>query len=172
MIKAIAIPARLNRPDLSEAELAELNSLFGLQPMSQEEVQARQVELGEAESLRRSKLPDFLAKLRRDTVDYGFSFKGKRFYADNASISALTAARIIASGSSTYSVNWKTADGFISLSGAEVIEVSNVALAFVQKCFNAESKVLEKIKNGEIILEDKITTAFNSELSLEVSPVS
>lgn len=166
MIKAIAIPARLLKDNLSAEEQEELNMLYSLAPMSNEEIEARQAELGLAESERLAKLPSFLSSKRRERVDNGFLFEGKRFYTDTASIAALTATRMITSSSPSYQANWKTPEGFVTLDAAKIVEVSNRALAFVQTCFDAENAVLSKIASGQTVTEESIEIAFENELAV------
>lgn len=49
-----------------------------------------------------------------------------------------------------YSVHWKTTEGFVDLSGQQVIGVASAVRAFVQACFNRESDLLDAVAAGTI----------------------
>lgn len=60
---------------------------------------------------------------------------------------ARTAAEEALNNDQPYSINWKTADGWIVLDAATIIMISNSVRSFIQDCFDNEKAHYESIEN-------------------------
>lgn len=77
---------------------------------------------------------------------------------DRESRPNLIGARINAIEDPSFVLKWKVQDKFIDLSANQIIAISDAARIHVQKCFEAEASVAEKIDQ---ISEDSIAAAFD-----------
>ena len=55
----------------------------------------------------------------------------------------------------TFSINWKTPQGFVTLNAAEMIAISDAVRAFVQSCFDTEMGHIEAIRGLSTIEQIK-----------------
>jgi len=69
---------------------------------------------------------------------------------DDRSKTMIMGARIKADADPDYSVGWKTDAGFVALTSAQIIDISNAVLAHVDACFAAEAAVRSGIEGGDI----------------------
>lgn len=89
------------------------------------------------------------------TTDFGVQ------YSDPQSIGMLTAlVALFDKGLLTGKINYKGPNGFISLDGAEMLQLAGQIAQHVQKAFNAEKAILENIEMGTITTHDQIVRAF------------
>ena len=58
---------------------------------------------------------------------------------------------------------WKTKDGFINFSAAEMIDAANASAAHVEQCFEAEYLVEIKIDDGTFTTVNEVTEAFDAQ---------
>jgi len=65
----------------------------------------------------------------------------------------ITGAALQAVIDPNYSVRWKTTEGFVDLTGQQVIGVGSSVRAFVQACFDRESALLDAVADGTITAE-------------------
>lgn len=86
-------------------------------------------------------LPD-LAAHRFAVETAGTTVNGIRFLTDRDSQVAIMGAMIMASSNPSYSVNWKTPDGFVTLTASQIIAAATTIANFVQKCFNTEAQLV------------------------------
>ena len=56
--------------------------------------------------------------------------------------------RLVPVGGGT--MQWKTADGFVELTGEQVIGIARAVRAHVQACFDREAELLEALDVGEL----------------------
>lgn len=82
------------------------------------------------------------------TINNSISIQTDQFTRTN-----LIGARIRAAADNTYSVRWKTPNGFVTLNAAAIILISNAVADHVQKCFDAEYAVLADIHTFESLAE-------------------
>lgn len=68
----------------------------------------------------------------------GFTLGNMKIATDDRSKNLLTGARIAADANPNYTIDWKTENGWVTLSSAQIIAISNAVRDFVQACFNAE----------------------------------
>lgn len=89
------------------------------------------------------------------TTDFGVQ------YSDPVSIGLMTSlVALFDKGALTGKVNYKGPNGFISLDQTEMEQLSFQVAAWVQKAFNAEKDVLERITMGTITAHAQIVSAF------------
>jgi len=71
---------------------------------------------------------------------------------DRSSRSNLTSAFIAAQNNLREENSlWKTIDGFVAISNADIIDLAQQVLSFIQTCFNNEKSLQDKIKNVDHI---------------------
>ncbi len=118
--------------------------------MTPEEIAARQVE--EAAWLQ-NKIQTRLPAYRYEKEIGGISLNGINIQTDRESRSILTGAYIRAKEDNTYTVRWKTADGFVTLNAGQIIAISDAVAAHVQKCYAAEADVAADILSFTSVAE-------------------
>lgn len=167
-MKSVAIPAKfLNmdgtvRSNLSEAEQNELNTMFGTQPLTSEDIAEIQANEEEYAGQHKERLEQYAAALRYRLVQEGFDLNGVRILCDDRTTLYLTALRMKAVGNPNFSVNWKTPNGFILLDAATIITASDMALQYVQSLFDAEQVLISQIDTGSVTSIEQIDEAFES----------
>jgi len=80
----------------------------------------------------------------------GIVVSGAPIATDDRSKTMLMGARIKADADPQYSVGWKTDAGFVSLTAAQIVGISDAVLAHVDACFAAEATVRAGIETGDI----------------------
>ena len=82
-----------------------------------------------------------LAAYRYDKEVGGIKFGGAMVATDRSSQSMLNAAVTKAEKDPTFTVDWKTKNGFVALDAPSLIALGNAVSNHVQKCFSTECKV-------------------------------
>jgi hypothetical protein len=72
---------------------------------------------------------------------------------DDRSQGLITGAALAAVLDTNYSIRWKTAEGFVDLTGAQVIGVASAVRAYVQACFDREADLLASVAGGSMTAE-------------------
>lgn len=80
----------------------------------------------------------------------GINVGGAPIATDDRSKTMIMGARIKADADPDYTVGWKTEAGFVTLSAAQIVAISDAVLAHVDACFSAEAAVLSDIEDGTI----------------------
>ena len=83
----------------------------------------------------------------------GVIVEGIQVNTDRDSQALLTGAAFAASLDPDYLIKWKSATGFVELTGAQVIGLASQVRAFVQACFNREAELLGAVADGSITAE-------------------
>lgn len=78
------------------------------------------------------------ASKRWERENAGVEVGGRNFATDERTRTVLIGSRIVAKEDATYTVEWKFADGFATLTAAELIAAANAVGAHVRACFAAE----------------------------------
>lgn len=90
----------------------------------------------------RSQTLSALAAYRYGLETGGFEWDGQRIATDDRSKTLLAGARAAAETAlatgQAYQINWKGSTGWVVLSAAEIIAMSDAVRAFVQSCFDTE----------------------------------
>ena len=86
-----------------------------------------------------------IAAARYEAETSGVTVEGAVIDTDRESQSLITGAALAATLDESYSLNWKTADGFISLTAPQIIAVAQAVRAHVQSCFDREAALNEQI---------------------------
>jgi len=86
-----------------------------------------------------------IANARYKAEIAGISFNGTVVMTDRESQALITGAALAAIRDSSYTVRWKTSDGFVPLNAAQVIEIAQMVRDHVQGCFDREAVYDESI---------------------------
>lgn len=89
-----------------------------------------------------------LAKRRYEAEIGGTVINGVDISTDRESQSKLIALRIVAKEDANYTVNWKTANGFVVLDATTIIALADGVRQHVQNCFDNEANLLNQIENA------------------------
>ncbi|WP_051294407.1 DUF4376 domain-containing protein [Gemmobacter nectariphilus] len=88
-------------------------------------------------------------KARRDVaIASGITVGGVSVATDDQSQSRVMGAAVAAMLDPGYSVQWKTASGFVTLSAPQVIGLATAIRAHVQACFDREAVLLADLEAG------------------------
>jgi len=79
-----------------------------------------------------------VAALRWERETAGVQVGGHSFATDDRTRTVLIGSRIAAKEDTGYTVDWKFADGFATLTAAELIAAADAVRAYVRACFVAE----------------------------------
>ncbi|WP_051294440.1 DUF4376 domain-containing protein [Gemmobacter nectariphilus] len=91
-------------------------------------------------------------KARRDVaIASGITVGGVTVATDDQSQSRVMGAAVAAMLDPGYSVQWKTASGFVTLSAPQVIGLATAIRAHVQACFDREAALLAALDAGEAV---------------------
>ena len=79
-------------------------------------------------------------KVRYDTQCLGIDYQGLPLQTDPASASTLSGLAVLATNDSTYTAQWKFADGtFQTMTAEQIIAMGTQGNAYVQTCFDTEA---------------------------------
>ena len=90
-----------------------------------------------------------IANARYKAEIAGITFNGTTIKTDRESQALITGAALAALQDSAYSCKWKTEQGFITLTAAQIIAVADVVREYVQGCFDREADLCELIDAAE-----------------------
>ena len=97
--------------------------------------------------------PDWAALIaarRYDAEVAGTVVGGMPIATDDRSKLLINGAALRANRSSDYVLRWKTSDGFVDLSAAQVLAVADAVSEHVQACFDREDALLAAVADGTI----------------------
>jgi len=106
-----------------------------------------------------------LADLRWEKQNAGTLFNGILIATDNDSQNKILGIRISAMANSLYSVNFKSAVGFVTLDANTIFAVSDAVRDHIQNCFNNELTHTTNINNladANSVIAYDITTGWPS----------
>lgn len=86
-----------------------------------------------------------IAAARYEAETAGTTVNGIMIDTGRDSQALITGAALAAMLDENYSLNWKTANGFIHLSAPEIIAVAQAVRAHVQACFDKEGELVARI---------------------------
>jgi hypothetical protein len=86
-----------------------------------------------------------LAAKRYEVETGGIIVNGVAVATDDRSKTLLLGARLEALMNPATSLRWKTSDGFVPLSGSQIITISGAVRAHVQACFDREAELAARI---------------------------
>lgn len=78
----------------------------------------------------------------------GITLNGLQVNTDDRSKLLINGAALEATIDPAYVMQWKTTDGFVHLSGAQVIGIARAVRAHVQACFDREAELLAQLDAG------------------------
>jgi hypothetical protein len=94
--------------------------------------------------------PSLIAARRYSAETAGTTVQGMVIATDDRSQGLITGAALAAMLDAHYTINWKTAEGFVELTGAQIIGVASAVRAYVQACFDREADLLAAVADGSI----------------------
>lgn len=104
---------------------------------------------------------DEIAASRYTVETGGITISGATIDTDRDSQALITGAALAAVIDDSYSLNWKTVNGFIHLSAPEIIAVAQTVRAHVQSCFDREGELVALVDAAQTAEElDAIKITF------------
>jgi hypothetical protein len=94
--------------------------------------------------------PALIATRRYTAEMAGTVVQGMAIATDDRSQGLITGAAVAAMLDADYTIKWKTAEGFVELTGAQIIGVASAVRAYVQACFDREADLLAAVADGSI----------------------
>jgi len=92
---------------------------------------------------------DELANERWKAEVSGIEINGMQILTDFNTQSKITAAYLMAYTNPTYTINWKTLDGFVTLNASQIMMIGNAIREHIQFQFDKEMELLELLDNAE-----------------------
>ena len=94
--------------------------------------------------------PSLISARRYIAETSGTVIEGMPIDTGRDSQALITGATVAAMLDADYSIRWKTAAGFVELTGAQIIGVASAVRAYVQGCFDREAELLGAVTDGSI----------------------
>jgi hypothetical protein len=94
--------------------------------------------------------PTLIAASRYTAEMAGTVVQGMAIATDDRSQGLITGAALAAMLDAGYTIKWKTAEGFVELTGAQIIGVASAVRAYVQACFDREADLLAAVADGSM----------------------
>ena len=91
-----------------------------------------------------------IAARRYEAEIAGITINGLPINTDDRSKLLINGAALEATIDPAYVMQWKTPDGFVELSGAQVIGIARAIRAHVQACFDREAELLAALEAGTL----------------------
>lgn len=117
----------------------------------------------------RVKLLEIIKNIRKHFESNGIEFNGFLIETDRESQAVITGAYTKAKDNPELTINWKAANGWVTLNSSQIIAVGDAVFAHVQKCFNTEEVIVKQIELlneiNDIVNFDYVTAweaAFNN----------
>lgn len=99
---------------------------------------------------------------RDERIYEGITVNGVSISTDDKTQLRLAGARIEAEADDTYTVKWKTSNGFVTLNATQVIALSSAVRAHIQKCFDAQEAIEDQTFTSISALETAFDNAYQS----------
>lgn len=96
----------------------------------------------------RQALVSSIAARRWQAETGGITVNGIAIDTGRDSQALITGAAVSAMLDPSYALRWKTPDGFVDLTGEQVIGVATAVRAHVQACFDREAELLDALEAG------------------------
>jgi hypothetical protein len=105
------------------------------------------------------------AALRFQFEEQGILFNGIPVATDRSSQSLILGAYVSCTRDPTFTVNWKTTDGFVTLNKDMITAVADAVAQYVEKCFSIEAELFDRIEAGSINQFSQVRTFYTESLS-------
>lgn len=105
-------------------------------------------EIAEYQQARSAEIAETIAARRYEAETAGIDVAGMHVDTDDRSKLLINGAAVEAMLDPDYQMQWKTPDGFVELTGAQVIGVARAVRAHVQACFDREAELLAALGAG------------------------
>lgn len=109
-------------------------------------------------SLSRDELKRVCKSYRKSALKVGVTLFGKRFGQDDLRPLRDLDAYFQINANAT--VDFKTGEGFVTLTDRQALKAIAAISAYVQRCFTREKEIIELIDSGTITTEEEIKSAF------------
>lgn len=96
---------------------------------------------------------DMIAARRYAAETLGIVIDGMVVATDDRSQALITGAALQALIDPEYSLQWKTAAGFVQLTGQQILALASAVRAHVQACFDREAELLAALADGSIAID-------------------
>lgn len=90
-----------------------------------------------------------IAAKRWQVETAGFELNGSQVSTDRTTVAMISSAALAAVIDPTYVARWKEADGFVTLTAEQIIDVAKAIRNHVQACFDRESDLTDAVLAGE-----------------------
>lgn len=90
-----------------------------------------------------------IANTRYEREIGGIVVQGISIDTDDRSKALIASAALKAMRSPEHVLNWKTTNGFVEISGTQLLEVADAVNEHVQACFGRERELLSALANGQ-----------------------
>ena len=97
--------------------------------------------------------PERIAARRYKAEIAGITINGMRVETDDRAKLLINGAAVEAMLDADYVMQWKTSEGFVELTGAQVIGIARAVRAHVQACFDREAELLAELEAGTLTAE-------------------
>lgn len=94
--------------------------------------------------------PQLIAARRYEAEVGGITLNGIHINTDDRSKLLINGAALEATIDPEYVMQWKAGDGFVQLTGAQVIGIARAVRAHVQACFDREAELLAELEAGTL----------------------
>ena len=94
--------------------------------------------------------PERIAARRYQAEIAGITINGMRVETDDRAKLLINGAAVEAMLDADYVMQWKTSEGFVELTGAQVIGIASAVRAHVQACFDREADLLAELEAGTL----------------------
>lgn len=122
--------------------------------LTQDEIDARNAETAATEA---EAITDHIKAYRRIKENGGLTISGVTVQTDTES-----RANILGAAQLNTSIDWKTPNGFVTLTAQQISDIATAVGSHVQKCFSAEKTVAEAHAQTPYQSKDAIETAFDN----------
>lgn len=97
--------------------------------------------------------PALIASRRYKAETGGIDVESMTVATDDRSQALITGAALQALIDPEYSLQWKTAAGFVQLTGQQILALASAVRAHVQACFDREAELLAALADGSITID-------------------
>lgn len=133
--------------------------------LTQDEIDTKQAD--ETKTIEEEKALKFgaLANERWQNEVSGITFIGSPIETDREAQGKLIAVRTLAKEDAGFTIDWKTADGWINLDAVSLISISDAVADYVGKCYAQEKfhhEAISALTDKQLVIDYDITTGFPS----------
>lgn len=99
------------------------------------------------------RLCDEVANLRWEAQTEAVTYNNNVYVLSEKTVSSLYQKRMMVANNLTETYNWKSRDGMLELTGAEIVSLTNTIHDYIQDCFDIESEFTSNILSKKSLKE-------------------